>query len=132
MSNKTTHAKNLKQFKSRNGKQIIFIVPGQSIYLDSNLAVLGKVGGEDIKIDEIQALIAIALVHSSGKMDLPKDGWKEKLFAPGTESVDDKTWNAARDLYKKFDATNADVLFSNRLPRLRSKIKLSPYSISLI
>jgi len=132
MSNKTTHAKNLKQFKSRNGKQIIFIVPGQSIYLDSNLAVLGKAGGEDIKIDEIQALIAIALVHSSGKMDLPKDGWKEKLFAPGTESVDDKTWNAARDLYKKFDATNADVLFSNRLPRLRSKIKLSPYSISLI
>lgn len=134
MSNKTSQAKNLKQFKSRDGKQVIFIVPGQSIYLDSNLAILGKAGGEEIKIDEIQALIAIALVHSTGKMDLPKEGWKNKLFAPGSESVDDKTWNAARELFRKYDAANADALFShsNRMPRLRSRIKLSPYSLSLI
>ena len=133
MSNKDTQAKSLKQFKSRDGKQIIFIVPGQSIYLDSNLAVLGRAGSEELKIDEIQALLAIALVRSSGKMDLPKESWQEKLFAAGDQSVDDKTWQAALELFKKFDSTNAQMLFNNpnRLSRLRSRIKLSPYSISL-
>ncbi len=133
MSDKNTQAKSLKQFKSRDGKQIIYIVPGQSIYLDSNLAVLGRAGLEELKIDEIQGLLALALVRSSGKMDLPKEGWQEKLFAAGEQNVDEKTWQAALELFKKFDSGNAQMLFnnSNRLRRLRSRIKLSPYSISL-
>ncbi len=131
MSDKTTQAKNLKFIGKSDSDQVIYIVPGQTIYM--NYAALGTAAGHNLKVEDINALIAIAVLRSSGQFDLAKDGWEAKFKAAGTTPIDDKTWAEARELYKRFDKDNADRLFgqANRFARLRNSIKVGPYSISL-
>lgn len=131
MSDKNAQAKTLKFIKKSESDQVIYIVPGQTVYVD--FAKLAYGAGYKLKIDEIQALIAIAVLRSSGKLDLAKDGWEAKFMAAGTTPIDAQTWSAAREIYKRFDKDNADGLFgqADRLARLRNRIKLGTYSISL-
>ena len=131
MSNKSAQAKNIRFIGRSEANQVIYIVPGQTIYLD--FAKLGTASGHNLKADEITALISLAVVRSGGKFALAKAGWESKFFTSGTAPVDDQTWAAARELYKKYDPANADQLFgkADRFARLRNLIKLGPYSISL-
>ncbi len=131
MSNKTAQAKNLKFVGKSEANQVIYIVPGQTIYLD--YAKLGTAAGHELKAEDITALIAIAVLRSSGNFNLAKEGWESKFMASGTTPIDEQTWAAARELYKKYDKDNADQLFNKpeRLTRLRNRILLGPYGISL-
>ncbi|MDD3142770.1 MAG: Stp1/IreP family PP2C-type Ser/Thr phosphatase [Candidatus Cloacimonetes bacterium] len=131
MSNKTAQAKNLQFIGKSEANQVIYIVPGQTIYLD--YAKLAYQYVPNLKAEDITALMAIAVLRSSGKFNLAKEGWESKFIASGTSPVDDQTWSAARELYKKYDAANADQLFNKpeRFARLRGRILLGPYGISL-
>ncbi|HQP26968.1 MAG TPA: Stp1/IreP family PP2C-type Ser/Thr phosphatase, partial [Candidatus Syntrophosphaera sp.] len=131
MSNKTAQAKNFKFISKSEANQVIYIVPGQTIYLD--YAKLAYQAGHNLKSEDITALMAIAVLRSSGQFNLAKEGWESKFIASGTSPIDDQTWNAARELYKKYDSVNADQLFNNpnRFARLRARILVGPYGISL-
>ncbi|MBW6513657.1 MAG: Stp1/IreP family PP2C-type Ser/Thr phosphatase [Candidatus Syntrophosphaera sp.] len=124
-------AQNLKFITNPQGKQMAYILPRHTIYLAFNQ--LQDKGGYNMKADEIQALIALALVRSEVESGLEEENWQTELFAPGTAAVDEQTYNAARELYRKYDPENAAVLFASdrRFGKYRNLIKLGEYNLSL-
>lgn len=131
MSDKNAQAKNLRFIGRSESDQVIYIVPGHSIYLD--FAKLAYEAGHNLKSEDITALIAIAVLRSGGRFNLARENWESKFFVSGATPIDAQTWSAARELYKKYDPDNAEQLFDKpeRFGRLRGLIRIGPYSISL-
>ncbi len=124
-------AKRLKFINNPTDKQMVYVLPGQTVYLAFDQ--LQDKAGYNMKKDEIEALIALALVKSAEKSVLNSESWEMDLFASGSAVLDDKTFNAARELYKKYDPENADFLFNNdaRFGKFRKLMKAGTYNISI-
>ncbi len=132
MRDPSTQAKELKFVPNSPGNQVIYIVPGEAIYVDYNkLAPKVEDGGYGVDEERIKALIALALLRSPGLNKLPKTGWEEQLRAEGTQAVSEADWDKAQEIFAKFDEENAPGLFNNRMAALKKRVKTGPYSISL-
>jgi len=131
MADRSFQAQRLKFITRPEGKQLVFILPGQAIYLAFNQ--LQDKGGYNMKADEIQALIALALVSSGSDAKLDPEAWEEKFFRSGTTPVDDTAYAAARGLYRKFDPENAAGLFNSdrRFGKFRDRIKMGDFNFTI-
>ena len=121
----------LKFFTNSQDKQMVYILPGQAIYI--NFSELQSRDSYNMSKDQIEALIVLAAASAKGKAPLGGDDWEEKLFAPGTASIDAKTYEAARALYKLYDDVNADALFNSnsRFGKYQQLIKAGTYNFAI-
>lgn len=124
-------ADELKFILNPQGRQMVYIIPGHTIYL-----AYGQLQNPDVygmKADEIQALIALALVASENASGLNEENWEEQLFAESTHTVSDQSYDKARELYRKYDPENANMLFAgdNRFGKFKPLIKLDDHNISI-
>lgn len=121
----------LKYFNNGQEGQMVYILPGQAIYI--NYFELQARDKYNMSKDQIEALIALAVVQAQGKTPLSGSDWEQKLLAPGAGAVGDKAFSAARELYKRYDDVNADGLFNsdNRFGKYRNLIKAGTYNFTI-
>lgn len=124
-------ARQLKFMLNPQGRQMVYVIPGQTIYL-----AYGQLQDNAVyamKADEIQALIALALVASESGSALNEENWETGLFTESTEPVSDQMYARARELYRKYDTENATMLFAsdNRFGMFRALAKMGDYNISI-
>jgi protein phosphatase len=131
MSDKKNQAKNLKFFSQTRDNTVIYILPGQTIYLAYEL--LSTKAGYNLNQEQIEALLAIAIARSSGNSTLNAENWEQELFAPATSPLDEITWAEAQDIYSKYNPTNASSLFNStkRFGKFKTLIRTGKYSIAL-
>jgi serine/threonine protein phosphatase PrpC len=124
-------AQQLKFMLNPRERQMVYVIPGKTIYLA--YGQLQDNGLYGMRADEIQALIALALVASEKGSDLDEENWETQLFSAATQPVDDHSYARARELYEKYDARNAAVLFAsdNRFGKFRPLIKMGNYNFSI-
>lgn len=121
----------LKFITNPKDNQLVYILPGQAIYIAYNeLQARDKY---NMPRDQIEALIALAVQLAQGKAPLAGNDWMNKLQAPGIGSVDPGSFDAARELYKKADPVNAEALFNSaaRFGKYQRLITPGTFSLSI-
>jgi len=131
MSDKKTQAKNLKFFSQTRDNTVIYILPGQTIYLAYEM--LGTKAGYNLSQEQIEALLAVAIARSSGDSNLNSENWEQELFSAANAPLDEATWQKAQEIYSKYNKANASSLFNStkRFGKFKNLIKVGKYSIAL-
>ncbi|HQH47271.1 MAG TPA: protein phosphatase 2C domain-containing protein [Candidatus Syntrophosphaera thermopropionivorans] len=131
MSDKKTQAKNLKFFSQTRDNTVIYILPGQTIYLA--YGILGTKAGYNMSQEQIEALLAIAIARSSGDSNLNTENWEQELFAPANTPLDEATWKKAQEIYSRYNKANASSLFNStkRFGKFKTLIRTGKYSIAI-
>lgn len=120
----------LKFIGNTKGDQVAYVLPGPTVYLA--FYKLRDNPGYMKRQDQIDAFLALAVLKASQASALGAD-WKEKLFASGNGSLDDNSYNAAWELYKKYDPANADVVFGRKdvFAAFKPLIKIGSNNLSI-
>lgn len=128
-----SQAKTLKFFANPTNNQVVYILPGNAIYLAYNK--LQEKSGYNMSREQIEALITIALLKSApqaGTETLDQDNWQSLLFAPGTAGLDTPTIEAAKTLYRKFDPKSDGLMFSQRfMGKYKNLFKAGDFNIAI-
>lgn len=127
------HAGKLKFFDNPQNNQLVYILPGNSIYLAYS-RLLEK-PGYDLNREQIEALLTLALLLSDPARQTQKlsiENWEELLFQSGNAGFDPKLVEDAQNHYKKIDPKSDGLVFSQRLVgKFGKRIRVGNFNIAI-
>jgi protein phosphatase len=126
-------AKRLKFISNPEDKTLVFIVPGEVVYVAKN--ALEDKNSYNMNRENIEALITLALVLSENKSavgGLTAENWNQKFFAAGTASLPDKAYESAIALYRKHRPNDDGLMFSVRFKnKFNPLIKVGDFNLTI-